>query len=84
MAALGTRHQVLAVTHHAQVAARAGTHGKLFKQVQNGATTTQLQWLQGPARLEELARLLAGENITNEARAAAQALLAEAQGKRAA
>jgi DNA repair protein RecN (Recombination protein N) len=82
MAALGTRHQVLAVTHHAQVAVRAAAHGKLFKQVQNGATTTQLNWLQGPARLEELARLLAGENITNEARAAAQALLAEAQGKK--
>lgn len=84
MAALGAQHQVLAVTHHAQVAARAATHGKLAKQVSEGTTTTQLQWLQGPARLEELARLLAGENVTNEARAAAQALLAEAQGKRAA
>jgi DNA repair protein RecN (Recombination protein N) len=79
LAALGRQHQVLAVTHHAQVAAHAGTHGKLTKQVQAGATTTQLQWLQGPARLEELARLLAGENITPEARAAAQALLAEAR-----
>lgn len=78
MAALGAQHQVLAVTHHAQVAARAGVHGKLAKQVHHGSTTTQLQWLQGPSRLEELARLLAGENVTNEARAAAQALLAEA------
>ncbi len=84
MAALGMRHQVLAVTHHAQVAVRGQTHGRLLKQVLDGATTTQLQWLQGPARLEELARLLAGENITPEARAAAQALLAEAQGKQAA
>jgi DNA repair protein RecN (Recombination protein N) len=78
MAALGARHQVLAVTHHAQVAAQAVQHGSLKKHVANGTTTTQLQWLGAAAREEELARLLAGATITTEARAAALALLREA------
>ncbi|MFN7163072.1 MAG: hypothetical protein ACK5VJ_00925, partial [Pseudomonadota bacterium] len=79
MAALGARHQVLAVTHHAQVAAQAKQHGIMRKQVEGGTTTTQLVWLDATTRETELARLLAGNTLTPEAHAAAQALLREAK-----
>ena len=44
---LGRRHQVLAVTHLAQVAARAQHHGQLRKEVQEGRTRSGLTWLPG-------------------------------------
>lgn len=79
MAALGERHQVLAVTHHAQVAAQATQHGTLRKHVEDGTTITHLHWLDAQTRETELARLLAGSSLTPEAHAAAQALLREAK-----
>lgn len=79
MASLGARHQVLAVTHHAQVAAQATQHGTLRKHVEGGTTTTELVWLDARTRETELARLLAGSTLTPEAHAAAQALLREAK-----
>lgn len=78
MAAISSHHQVLAITHHPQVAAAANHHFSISKNVENGTTTTTLKPLSGPTRIEELARLLAGANITPQARAAAQSLLAEA------
>lgn len=79
MARLAEKHQVLAITHHPQVAACAGHHWRITKATQGGSTHTAVVALQGPARLEELARLLSGNAITPQARAAAQALLAESQ-----
>jgi DNA repair protein RecN (Recombination protein N) len=72
---LGRRHQVLAVTHLAQVAARADHHGLLRKQVQDGRTRSGLAWLQGEGRVTELARLLSGHPDRPEALAHARSLL---------
>ena len=69
--------QVLTVTHAPQVAARADRHLLIEKQmVEEGAfMRTHVRPLDKPARQEEVARMLAGAEITNEARAAARKLL---------
>lgn len=72
---LGRRHQVLAVTHLAQVAARAEHHGQLRKEVTDGRTRSGLAWLAGDARVRELARLLSGHPDRPEAVAHARILL---------
>ncbi len=84
MASIGTRHQAFAITHHPQVAAAAGAHYRIAKQVTDSKTTTTLTALNADTRLEELARLLSGNAVTPQARAAAQALLAEANPQKAA
>lgn len=73
---LGRRHQVLAVTHLAQVAAQSDHHGRLRKSTRAGRTRSELQWLDADARVQELARLLSGHPDRPEARAHAQSLLA--------
>ncbi len=72
---LGRSHQVLAVTHLAQVAARAEHHGQLRKEVSEGRTRSGLAWLAGDARVRELARLLSGHPDRPEAVAHARILL---------
>ena len=72
---LGRRHQVLAVTHLAQVAARADHHGLLRKEVQDGRTRSGLVWLTGDEQVRELARLLSGHPDRPEALAHARSLL---------
>ncbi len=67
--------QVLLVTHAPQVAARAERH---FRIVRKG-DRTMVEVLSEEARLEEIARMLSGAAITDEARAAARRLLAEAR-----
>jgi DNA repair protein RecN (Recombination protein N) len=71
------KHQVLVVTHSPQVAARGDQQWRVFKDQQNsGATRTQVDVLDLGARREEIARMLSGAEITDEARAAADRLLA--------
>ncbi|CAL1692402.1 DNA repair protein RecN [Brevundimonas subvibrioides] len=72
---LSTGAQVLVVTHSPQVAARGHAHWKVRKADANGATTTTVDALNDEARREEIARMLAGAVITEEARAAARALI---------
>ena len=67
--------QVLVVTHSPQVAALGAHHWQVAKNVQNGMTTSQVIPLAPAARLDEVARMLSGDQITDAARAAAQALL---------
>ena len=69
--------QVLAVTHAPQVAARAATHLRIAKGATAGADAmvTDVALLDAPARREEIARMLAGATVTDEARAAATRLL---------
>jgi len=76
---LAERVQVLAVTHAPQVAARARSHLLIEKQaVQEGAfVRTHVRPLDGPTRREEVARMLAGAKVTEEARAAAGKLISE-------
>ena len=69
--------QVLSVTHAPQVAARAGHHFLIAKAGDNGeSVVTSVSKMDDQARLEELARMLSGAQITDEARAAAAQLLA--------
>jgi DNA repair protein RecN (Recombination protein N) len=79
LARLAETVQVLAVTHAPQVAARAQRHLLIEKQVvEKGAVTrTNVVPLEGGTRREEVARMLAGATITEEARAAAGKLLSE-------
>ncbi|MEO9823930.1 MAG: DNA repair protein RecN [Paracoccaceae bacterium] len=72
---LAAESQVLVVTHSPQVAARAAHHWRVEKHVKNDATLSQIVALSEAARVDEMARMLAGDIVTDEARAAAQALL---------
>ena len=67
--------QVLAVTHSPQVAASADAHLRIGKQTRNGQTATHATLLAQTERKEEIARMLAGDTITDAARAAAASLL---------
>ncbi|MEQ1789020.1 MAG: DNA repair protein RecN [Rickettsiales bacterium] len=78
LAVLGKTSQVLVVTHLPQVAVRGSQHLLIKKQEQNKKIITQVTELLGEQREEELARMLAGEVITPEARKAAQKLIEQA------
>lgn len=75
LAQLGKTVQVLVVTHSPQVAACGHHHFKVEKKTENNETTTYVYELNEISRFEEIARMLAGEQITDEARAAAKVLL---------
>ncbi len=70
--------QVLLVTHSPQVAARGAAHWRVAKQVAKGRAETRVETLDGAERREEIARMLAGETVTDAARAAAGSLLGAA------
>ncbi len=76
LAALAEGSQVLVVTHSPQVAARGGHHWQVSKSVAGEVTTSAVIPLDPPARVDEIARMLAGDTVSEEARAAARALLA--------
>ncbi len=74
--ALAATGQVLVVTHSPQVAARADAHWRVAKRPDaTGALATTVEVLAPAAREEELARMLAGREVTDAARAAARALI---------
>jgi DNA repair protein RecN (Recombination protein N) len=77
LARLSKRVQVLSVTHAPQVAARAATHFLISKSGTTDRVATGIAEMDRPARQEEIARMLAGATITDEARAAAERLLRE-------
>lgn len=68
--------QVLVVTHSPQVAARGAAHLRVAKQTGRGRAETLVLTLDTAERREEIARMLAGETVTEAARAAADSLLA--------
>ncbi|AQX28241.1 MULTISPECIES: DNA repair protein RecN [unclassified Bartonella] len=72
--------QVFSVTHAPQVASKAHNHFLISKveSVDTGCFVTDINKIENHERAEEIARMLAGEQITEEARAAAQKLLAQA------
>lgn len=67
--------QLLAVTHSPQVAARGGQHYVIAKTSEGTVTRTSVTLLDGAGRQEEIARMLSGAEITDEARAQADRLL---------
>ena len=78
LARVADRVQVLVVTHSPQVAARGGAHLRVAKQARSGRAETMVLPLDLAARREEIARMLAGEMVTEAARAAADSLLGAA------
>jgi len=78
LARLADRLQVLVVTHSPQVAARAGHHWQVRKADGGGAVATTVLPLDPDQRREEIARMLSGARVTDQARAAADSLLAGA------
>ena len=73
--ALGEAAQVLVVTHSPQVAARGATTGRSARRSAAAPPAPRSPASAPPERVEEIARMLAGDTITDEARAAARALL---------
>lgn len=67
--------QILVVTHSPQVAARGAHHWRVEKRVEGDATLSCVVPLSDDQRVEELARMLAGDTVTPAAREAARALL---------
>lgn len=79
LSSLGASAQVICVTHLPQVASKA--HHQMFveKKVENGTTTTGMKELDDEGRIREIARLLSGDAITENALASARDLLASVQ-----
>ncbi|MFM7043983.1 MAG: DNA repair protein RecN [Ilumatobacteraceae bacterium] len=75
LAELGERHQVLVVTHLAQVAAFADAHVVVSKRVDGGVTVAEAIQVDGPARVDEVARMLSGGVAEESARRHAAELL---------
>lgn len=75
LARLAQGAQVLVVTHSPQVAARADAHWRVDKRQSRASTETTVSVLDAEARIEEIARMLSGARVTDEARAAARRLL---------
>ena len=75
LARLARKSQLLVVTHSPQVAARAAHHYRIEKAHEGGVTRTHVRKLTPDERREEIARMLSGAAITDEARAQAARLL---------
>lgn len=73
--ALGARFQVLCITHLPQIAAHAATHFRISKAVRRERTVTDVLRLSGPRREEELARMIAGADISDVVLAGARQML---------
>lgn len=67
--------QILAITHSPQIASQGSQHFVVLKVMEQGQTTTHVKTLHSDERYEEIARMLSGEEITEEARAAAKRLI---------
>jgi DNA repair protein RecN (Recombination protein N) len=74
--------QILAVTHLPQVASHGDLHFRVSKKVDGGRTSVQVEELEGKARVEEVARMLAGKQITDTSLSHARELIAGAARKR--
>ncbi|MGH8051690.1 MAG: DNA repair protein RecN [Arenimonas sp.] len=77
--ALGAERQVMCVTHLPQVAAQGHQHFQVSKSVSNGSTHSVVTALDSKTRIEELARMLGGLEISKETRANAKQMLQQAQ-----
>ncbi|WP_375260881.1 DNA repair protein RecN [Palleronia sp.] len=73
--ALAAGAQVLVVTHSPQVAAKGAHHWRVEKRVADGLTTSHVVPLGEGERVDEIARMISGDTVTDEARAAARSLL---------
>ncbi len=72
---IASRHQVLCGTHLPQIASQADTHYVVRKRVDAGRTVTEVVPLSSSERVDELARMLGGETVTETARRHAREML---------
>ncbi|MBR6344311.1 MAG: DNA repair protein RecN [Lachnospiraceae bacterium] len=75
---LAENHQIICITHLPQIAAKADTHFMIEKHEKDGRTVTEINEVSGDAHVDEIARLLGSENITDAVRANAVDLLKQA------
>lgn len=78
MRRVAAHHQVFAITHLPQIAARAHHHIRVHKGAKDGVTTADIEVLEGDARVEEIARMLGGDADSATSRAHAREQLAAA------
>jgi DNA repair protein RecN (Recombination protein N) len=71
--------QILAVTHLPQVASCGHRHFQVSKRVDDERTRAEIMWLDAEARLEEVARMLSGEEVTETSLAHAASLVEAAE-----
>ena len=74
---IAENHQVLCVTHMAQIASKADDHIRIDKSIENGRTYTHIDHISGLERIDELARLLSGGTANAKAAALAREMLGE-------
>lgn len=74
---LGSKRQILCITHLPQIAAMADQHFLIEKESSHGETTTQVTPLEGEGSVLEVARLMGGSDVTETTLAAARELIAE-------
>lgn len=75
MKQIGNNHQVIVITHLVQMAAKAQNHYKVYKQVVDKQTISNISLLNQEERLKEIATMISGDSITKEALANASKLL---------
>lgn len=75
LAEVARHRQVICVTHLAPVAACAAHHYRIYKTVEDGRTFTRVEELTRSQRVQELARIMVGENITDSALKSAEEML---------
>jgi DNA repair protein RecN (Recombination protein N) len=68
-------YQVIVISHLPQIASRATTHFHIAKGEQGGRVTTDIRHLNAPERVDEIARMIAGETVTAAARSHAQEMI---------
>ena len=73
---LGNQFQVLCITHLPQIAGKAGTHYRIDKHVRGARTLTTVERLGPDGRIDELARMIGGAEVTDSTRSAARELMA--------
>ena len=82
MARIGRNHQVICITHLAQIAAMADHHFEIAKSVENASTISRIRELNSEESVEELARILGGAEITRVVRDNAREMKLLAQKKK--
>jgi DNA repair protein RecN (Recombination protein N) len=75
MEELAINHQLIAITHQPQIAARANQHLYVFKQDENGSITTSIRVLSEQERIQTIAKMLAGENPSEAVLASAREMM---------
>ncbi len=83
MAVIARTHQVLCITHLAQIAAMADTHYVIAKEIREGSTVTSIRQLADEEKADELARIIGGVSITDGVMESAREMLSLARERKA-